>query len=631
MFGIQFETWKSICEMYFHLGDKTKASYLQWFPFTKLSEEEKEYLSGYDFFEKFIDSGSFVLFPSSMYCSENYILKSDGSFRDASLLSPILYLVLQAIGKEVSDKYVSQRNPLIEVYYAGNYENKQAKYKQDYDRFFKSINASIENYQCFIKTDLTNFFSSIDINRLIKKIDEVCNHDETAFTQTQLMLYKELLQYCGKGRFPLVENSVASSFLSTVVYLDEIDTLLYDYLENHEPTIDSFAMFRYVDDLYILISSKRPIAELTDAYNRILSQYSSILKKYGLSLNSRKCCIRPSFEINDELKKSLYDDFFEGEKHKIAELFQGKLEAFLGLVYKSICNGEFTREKYSELIDTCFCDSSIEFTPSEVFNYYVYEDDSESVSSSVIQILDKLVNKDLSFIRIDPRRLPILILKTDNSKAIKAMLSQLFQRDKNGLWNAYDTIAAISYLIHRDFRHIDLRDVLRKHAPELRDYSHDCLDCFVDRFKDNRFSWYVQVIGKDWKTCFLYFMYLMEKNSENTLTMFAYFKSFFDRFTADTAFLLKPESRKAPNYKGYYKKKQLTSFYTEVDNAETILSNAHTIRNNNPAAHSSASIVERNDTTQDINLCIKALSGLLESYRILHDTGYRPITLGGLL
>ena len=47
------------------------------------------------------------------------------------------------------------------------------KYKQDYDDFFKELNASIDEYQYFIKTDITNFFANINVDKLVAQIDKV--------------------------------------------------------------------------------------------------------------------------------------------------------------------------------------------------------------------------------------------------------------------------------------------------------------------------------------------------------------------------------------------------------------------------------------------------------------------------
>ena len=65
-------------------------------------------ITGEDIYNKFIKTGGFVFFPEVIRHLENFIQKSDGSFRNAALIIPILYLVLQAIGKETSmDPYAS--------------------------------------------------------------------------------------------------------------------------------------------------------------------------------------------------------------------------------------------------------------------------------------------------------------------------------------------------------------------------------------------------------------------------------------------------------------------------------------------------------------------------------------------
>ena len=176
MFGITHDTWKQTCQMYFKLSEGSKKSYLQWFPFSKITADEEKYIASEEFFEKYIRKAAFVLFPKAMHQSENFLQKGDGSFRDSSLLSPILYLVLQAIGKEISNYYQPVRNVNIDAFYAGNYDYMRAKYKQDYDEFYKRINANISDCQYFIKTDVTNFFPNINLDILINQIDYYLHH-----------------------------------------------------------------------------------------------------------------------------------------------------------------------------------------------------------------------------------------------------------------------------------------------------------------------------------------------------------------------------------------------------------------------------------------------------------------------
>ncbi|MDY5940733.1 MAG: AbiA family abortive infection protein [Eubacteriales bacterium] len=617
MLGITYDTWKNTCKMYFDLGKGTKAAYLQWFPFTKISSADQDTIASEEFYNRYIKSGAFVLFPSAMHRSENFIQKGDGSFRDSSLLSPVLYLVLQAMGKEVSMAYSPQRGSQIEVFYAGNYDEMRPKYKQDYDDFFKAINAHIDESQYFIKTDLSSFFSNISVDLLVSRVDSICNKGAVRFSQTQLSIFKELLLYCGGGRFPLVENSIASSFLATVVYLDEIDSRLTSFIDAHISVFDSYKIIRYVDDMYILISSDHTEAEIHDAYNRIRNEYSSILKEYGLALNTKKCCIKPSFEINDELKKSLYDEFFHGEKHKIESLFSGSLASFLQEISLVIAKDCLDIEMYNALIEKHFGDDTIEFTATEVYNYYVYEDEVEVKSKAVISAIVKLINQDVSFISFDPKRISVLILKTQSTSAIKALLNQLFQRNRAGLWNTYDTITAISYLIQSEFRHIDLISVLCQNNQPLEEYyQYFCNSSFTNRFNNRRINSYCDIIGADWKANFLYFMFLVEQSKHNNLAKFAFYKNFFDRFTADLAFTTKYEANaKRPNYNRFYKEGEHKRFYSSIPNADSVIETAHKLRNANPLSHASAGLIDKDSTSSDLDDSIKNMGKLIDQIR----------------
>ena len=616
MFGVSYDTWKSICNMYFSLNAGSQKAYLQWFPFTKLSSADKENISGEEFYNSYIKTASFMLFPPAMHQSENYLQKGDGSFRDSSLVAPVLFLFLQSIGLEVHNHYSPIRPSDISIYYAGNYEYLRPKYKQDYDDFFKELNASIDEYQYFIKTDITNFFANISVDRLISQIDRVCNSGIVVFSQTQLHLFKELLTYCGNGRFPLIENSVASSFLATVVYLDAVDKALYEYISKNITAFSSFRIVRYVDDMYILISSDKPIGDLHNAYNEIRNEYSSILKNYGLALNTKKCCLKESKEINLELKKSLYDEYFNGQKHNIEELFSGALYRFLNDLSIELLFDSIDIERYNELINEHFSSDDIEFTPSEVFNYFVYEDEDELKSEPVVKEIVGLVERSISFISLDPKRLTVMIMKTQNDRAIKGFLNQLFRNNRSGKWNSYDTAIAISYLIQSKFRHIDLLDILSVRHPNLYAYySYHCknstLHCF-DLWKVKKLA---KIIAQDRKAHYLYFMYLCEMKRANYMAAFAYYKNYFDRVTADLDFAAGNDPRlKKPNYNMFYREGTLMRFYSGIDDSKMVIEKAHKLRNANPLSHASSELLDSNNTSKDLCESIKALSALIYGY-----------------
>ena len=616
MFNIKYSTWKSICDMYFPMDTGSLKAYLQWFPFTKLTEKDKETISSEAYFTQYIETSAFIFFAPSMHQSENYLQKSDGSFRDSSLISPILFLILQAVGKEIHDQYTPTRPSDISVYYAGNYKYARAKYKQDYDDFFKELNASIDEFQYFIKTDITNFFSNINVDRLTAQIEQICNANGVCFSQTQLSLYKELLLYCGNGRFPLVENSIASSYLATVIYLDSIDTSLHNYISKNVSCFTSFRIVRYVDDMYILISSDKPNGELRDAYNEIRNEYSSILKEFGLALNTRKCCFKESSEINSELKKSLYDEFYNGQKHNIEEQFHGALHSFLIDLSIELLLDSVDIEKYNDLIRKHFSSSDIEFTPSEVFNYFVYENEEELQSEPVIKEIVELVKHSISFINLDPKRLTVMIMKTKDDQAIKGFMNHLFKKNRADKWNSYDTTIAISYLIQSRFNHIDLLAILGHRHPKLYSYySNNCKTSFINCFNMPRVTKLCKVIAQDRKAHYLYFMYLCEMKRENYMAAFAYYKNYFDRITAVFEFTYdrQPDDRR-PNYKKFYKESAHKKLYAGVENCDSVITKAHILRNANPLSHASSGLIDQENTSVELKQSIKDLSILTNRY-----------------
>ena len=154
LFGITYETWSQICQMYLYISANSQKNHLQLFPFSRLSKEEKELVKSEDFYNLYIKNGSFLLKKENHIVTDDFILKSDNSFRYATLLSPLLYLVQQAIGKEIWNKYVDERPQVIEVFYAGDYEKSQPLYKKQYDNFCKTLNIYKDEFDFFIKTDI---------------------------------------------------------------------------------------------------------------------------------------------------------------------------------------------------------------------------------------------------------------------------------------------------------------------------------------------------------------------------------------------------------------------------------------------------------------------------------------------
>ena len=273
-------------------------------------------------------------------------------------------------------------------------------------------------------------------------------------------------------------------------------------------------------------------------------------------------------------------------------------------------------ERYNELINEHFSSDDIEFTPSEVFNYFVYEDEDELKSEPVVKEIVGLVERSISFISLDPKRLTVMIMKTQSDKAIKGFLNQLFRNNRSGKWNSYDTAIAISYLIQSKFRHIDLLDILSDRHPNLYDYYfYHCKNSTIRCFDLWRVKKLAKVIAQDSKAHYLYFMYLCEMKRANYMAAFAYYKNYFDRVTADLDFAAGNDPRlKKPNYNMFYREGTLIRFYSGIDDSKTVIEKAHKLRNANPLSHASSELLDSNNTSKDLCESIKALSALIYGY-----------------
>ena len=620
MFNIEYEAWKNVCSTYFKLNENTKKAYLQFFPLTKISKIEEENLKSESFFKNYIKDLTFVIVEECFFRTNNFLQKGDGSFRDSSLVSPILFLVLQTLGYKIYNLYEQERNENIEVYYAGNYNELDVMYKKSYDEFYNSINSKKNDFDYYLKTDLSNFFSNINVNILVEKIDKNCNKKGNKITinSSELKVLKDILEYAGFGKFPTIENSVATSFLATNVYLDEIDNYIYDYISKNKNE-DSFKMIRYVDDLYILFNSNKINKNTKDFCNELRNQYSSILKKYGLALNNKKFTFTKIENIENELKKSLYSENIDIKDNSFKNFPDESFYQFITKLASILDNDYITIEEYSELINEYFYDENIEYTPIEIFNYFIYGSDIIDKNKKISDSICQLIEKDISFISLDPKRLTTLVLKTKNGRAIRSLLNSLFKRSRNNLWNTYDTSIAVHYLIQRGFEHSDLINILGENESDLKNfYDYFCKNSFMKIF-ENKLNKVINksipiITGKEKKkTYFLYLMYKVEKEKNNTLSEFNFFKNYFDRVTAHLEFKYFSEKLKKPNFRKFYKEQELCKFYNCIDCSKAVLEKAHNIRNANPLSHASAELLEKY-TTEEIKRNIEDLNGLIECY-----------------
>ena len=632
MLNIKYDDWKACCNGIFKLNNNHK--YIQMYPFKKLGDKEKQKVISEEFFNKYIKSGFFMEYEEfSMVCN-NYIVKENGDFRNSTLVSPIMYLLLSVIVKSISKIYKSNRPNDIDIFYAGDFETNDFSYKKQYDKFYTLINCYKKEFEYLIKIDISKFYDFIDLNILFKIIEEEINRECINIQLRDLYIYKELLLYIGNGKFPLLQNSTACSYLSTVVYLDKFDALLYEFLNNNID-IEKFRMIRYVDDLYILLDLN-DISKVNKINDKIIHFISSELKKIGLSLNHEKVKLQPTNDIKNNIGISIYNECTDIYSICINYFDEDKIETFFIKLEEIFNNNGLNINIYKELIKNTFEIDSIDYSYSEVFNMLIYSKKNIFNKDSIVERLETIIKDDYSIIKLDIRRFMQIILNSKCGRLIKHILNSIFHRFRSKTNDLFDIYIAINYLLERNFKHNDLVNIIKEFDNDLYIYiTWFCKNDFIDVIEKEEYiplEYFYDYIyyKKDNKLFYLYWLYIFEKSKYNIYTSFAYYKNYFDRITAHFGLLAGNKGKKGrPNYKNYYKEALICKEYEDVENSNSTISNAHRLRNNNPVSHSQGDLIDDNLTNTKLNNMINKLQTIIYTHinnKITNENKYVALT-----
>ena len=293
MININYDIWKEACDLIKKYAKTHGKFYLQLYPFYNYNNLNT--ISSESFFNSYVSNGAIFTNYSNFDRIDNYCRKSDGSYRNRFLLSPIIYIYYISIGLYFSKKYNQKRNKNIYVVYGASFDDGDLHYRNSYHKFVDYIVDNNSEYNYYYKLDISDFFNKIDIDLLTKLLA-----NSLKFNQKEQMLFKEFIKWCGNGTFPQTECGVTSCYLATIVYFDIIDNKLYNSLIK-EKRINKFKICRYVDDLYILLDIDGRIN--TDVIeNRISSLYENLIYSYGLSINREKSKFNNFDNIFSDLK-----------------------------------------------------------------------------------------------------------------------------------------------------------------------------------------------------------------------------------------------------------------------------------------------------------------------------------------
>lgn len=153
------------------------------------------------------------------------------------------------------------------------------KYWKEFQHYIYS-NVEKNNYKYALKIDIANFYDSINIDILAKKLYKLCSKDK--YDYIDLIVY--ILKYWNRRFSSYSESNVGipqnefgdQSRLLANIYLNEYDEIMYDICAKNN------AMYtRYADDQIILFDNEIDI-------NKIMYVANEELRKLGLNINAGK-------------------------------------------------------------------------------------------------------------------------------------------------------------------------------------------------------------------------------------------------------------------------------------------------------------------------------------------------------
>lgn len=596
-----YEAWKTACNAMKQQHGRLK-SYLQWYPFSILSESNWEKLRSEQFWATYIKDGAFVACSSMRFVSKGYVQKQGVAFRDSVLVSPVLFLYLLAFGIEYQKDFIDRRTK-SPCEYAGDLNAKQPHYKRSYQRFCNNKRIAKAKYAYYLKTDISNFFGSISVDRLISKMQE---HSNNSFSATDGLFIRALLLYCGQGKYPTIQNHPTLSYLATKVYLMDIDEELLQYAKRNK-SIDSFTLIRYVDDLFLFFNVK-PSNSPYQAKEDLLNNYADILRSNGLTLNQNKVEFGPTSSLSLTNASESCIDYTEPQTENEIDNASERIAHLFEELARRSNEHDYRQEDCNEAIESAFAGQSGTTTSITAFRSCLYHASDSFHAPSVINSIKQALGNGKVVLSYNTAELTKCILNTNDGALVKKMLNMLFCARRDGTWSSIDALIAINYLISRNMAHTDLLEVLKEVEPNLHLYI--TRFCKTARYATNPASdtelKLLHIIADDKQCKILYVSQLYQKSTHNYFEQVSYLRTFFDRFST----LYKRKILHQKQRKFLYSEKELKAIYSSIDGSEETIRKAETLRRNNPLIHASSELI-RDSYEEDIYNVSKSLRELM--------------------
>lgn len=600
---VSFDSWQTACNMTKQEGRRLQ-SYLQWYPFSCLSNSSWEEVTSESYFKKYIEDGSFFLCDSMRYITKGYIQKQGSSLRDSYLVSPVLFLYLLAYGIEY-EKIFSQPRPSGLSLYAGNLEKKQMNYQKSWQAYCDALKFNSAEYRYCLRTDISNFFGTINVDSLISKMQHYSNGEYSA---NDGIFLKALLLYCGHGKYPTIQNHPAISFFATDIYLAEVDKKLQGRLANMF-SVSSFELVRYVDDMCLFFDITDG-ADLLSVKQAITNCYADILREESLVLNQGKLELQDASDVLKSMASVSCVDFSGAIIDGELSIPEGAIPRFFNMLTSALQQTSYSHKSLAEIIDVCFAIEDPPTPPMTVFRHCLYKQQRLFQSAEAINSMRAALRSGTVMFSYNTTDLVQCILNSRDDYLIKQLLNGLFQSSRNGTWSSLDSLTAVTYLVQRGMWHPDLRRHLQLAAPGLSRFCENyCRADFIKIEPTNSESKVIALLSGDESSKMQYAQYLRHQQTRNLFESASYCRAFFDRFSSYV--FSRVQGKK---HTWLYKENDLKNIYKSVDGSGAKIRRMEELRQNNPLIHASSKVLDSPTFEADLAYVVDSINEIISEY-----------------
>lgn len=600
---VSLESWQTACRMVRQEGRRLR-SYLQWYPFSYLNNSSWEKLSSEDYFNTYIDDCSFMLCESMRYTTKGFIQKQGSSLRDSYLVAPILFLYLLAYGVEYDQMFVQPRLKGLALY-AGNLSKRQMSYQKSWQAYCGVLKFNSSEFDYCLRTDVANFFGTINVDSLVSKMQ---HYSDGKYSANDGFFLKALLLYCGNGKFPTIQNHPTLSFLATSVYLADVDQRIASRLSGMS-SIDSFELVRYVDDM-CLFFNMRDGADLLSVKQAITNCYADALRAESLVLNQGKLELQKAEDILKSMATVSCVDFSGAIIDGEIKVPEEAIATFFLKLSDAVKQPSYSHQSLLNIVDSCFAVDEPPTPPMTVFRHCLYKQQSLFQTPDAIDAMRTALQNGTVLFSYNTADLVLCVLNSHDDSLIKQLLNSLFQSSRNGSWSSLDSLAAVTYLIHRGMWHPDLRAHLRSAAPGLscfcENYCRNDFACITPTSKEQKI---IAILSGDEPSKMQYVQYLRHQQTRNLFESASYYRAFFDRFSSFVASRIQGKK-----HTWLYREKDLKEVYKCVSGARDNIRKLENIRQNNPLIHASSTILESPAFEADLTFVIESIDEIISDY-----------------